>query len=127
MTIGESIRSIRMFRKFKQEDVASKIGVSLQTYNKWENGKTEPKASQLKKIADVLGVKADAIVNGQEGKPDMVDFYLFGRIMADSLQEGGSTNFIFNLYDLVDEPDKVALGMLESCTGRVPEEYGLNV
>ena len=54
--INERIRELRELKEFKQEELAKMINVTTQTYYKWESGKTEPKASQIEKLADALGV-----------------------------------------------------------------------
>jgi transcriptional regulator with XRE-family HTH domain len=45
--LNNVIKEARLERNLKQEDVAAYVGVTVQTYSKWENGKTEPKASQV--------------------------------------------------------------------------------
>jgi transcriptional regulator with XRE-family HTH domain len=54
--ISERIREIRNKKEFNQDDVAAMLNVSKQTYYKWEKGETEPKASQIQKLAKCLGV-----------------------------------------------------------------------
>jgi len=51
--------------RMKQEEVAEKVKVSKQTYLKWENGTTEPKASQVKMLSEVLDVTPNEICEGQ--------------------------------------------------------------
>lgn len=58
---------------FTQEEIAKRVKVAKQTYLKWENGDTEPKASQIKLLAENLGITADEICNG----------YLYGRYTLD--------------------------------------------
>jgi len=64
--INERIRELRELKGFKQEDIASMIKVTTQTYYKWESGKTEPKASQIKMLASALGVSINAIFSNEE-------------------------------------------------------------
>ncbi|MEZ8909402.1 helix-turn-helix domain-containing protein [Vibrio atlanticus] len=47
-----------------QEEIAKRIKVAKQTYLKWENGDTEPKATQIKLLAQELKISADEICNG---------------------------------------------------------------
>lgn len=49
----------------KQSDIADYVGVTAQTYMKWENGKGEPKASHIKKLSEILNVTANEICQGQ--------------------------------------------------------------
>lgn len=66
MSIGSTIKLARERVGLKQNEAADKVGVSLQTYNKWENDKTEPKASQVFKLAQVLKISPNSICKGNE-------------------------------------------------------------
>ena len=56
MTLKDVIKEARSKRSLKQEETAELVGVTVQTYSKWENGKTEPKASQVARLSKILGV-----------------------------------------------------------------------
>ncbi|MBF4333402.1 XRE family transcriptional regulator, partial [Vibrio anguillarum] len=45
--IGDVLKEARIKINLSQSDMASKVGVTKQTYMKWENNITEPKASQV--------------------------------------------------------------------------------
>lgn len=64
--------NIRLARKQKglgQKELAEKIGVALDTVSRWENNVREPKISDIKNIAHVLGVSVDYLLaNTQEEK-----------------------------------------------------------
>lgn len=45
-----------------QESLADALGVDAETYGRWERGSREPKAYDLFRIADILGVPADWLV-----------------------------------------------------------------
>jgi transcriptional regulator with XRE-family HTH domain len=53
-----------MTRSISQTEIAEMVGVTKQTYLKWENGVTEPKASQVVKLAEALGVSETEICRG---------------------------------------------------------------
>ena len=57
MGINENISSLRKSRGYSQEEVASKLDVSRQTYIKYESGDGELSASDLQKVADFYGVE----------------------------------------------------------------------
>jgi len=63
--IGRKISRIREIRGIKQEFLAGELGVSQQTISKIEQSE-EVEDSMLEKIANVLGVSADAIKNFSE-------------------------------------------------------------
>lgn len=58
------LRTAREKAGFTQEEIAKLVKVAKQTYLKWENGDTEPKATQIKLLADNLGITADEICSG---------------------------------------------------------------
>ena len=51
-----NIRQARKARGWTQEQLASAIGTTQQTINRWESGQTEPKVSDLRKISNALGI-----------------------------------------------------------------------
>ncbi|WP_416308572.1 helix-turn-helix transcriptional regulator [Neptunicella sp. SCSIO 80796] len=65
MALKDVIKDARLKQNLKQEDAAEAVGVTVQTYSKWENGKTEPKASQIVKIAKTLNISIKEICTGE--------------------------------------------------------------
>jgi transcriptional regulator with XRE-family HTH domain len=63
--LNNVIKEARIRRNLKQEEVAEFVNVTVQTYSKWENGKTEPKASQVSKLSEILKVSEKEICNGK--------------------------------------------------------------
>lgn len=68
MALKDVIKDARLKRRLKQEEAAKLAGVTVQTYSKWENGKTEPKASQVAVLSKILSVSTNAICNGEEAQ-----------------------------------------------------------
>lgn len=62
----QRIKQLRTEKGLKQEEVAELINVTHQTYQKWETGKTEPKVSQIQKLASVLGVNINGLFEKHE-------------------------------------------------------------
>lgn len=50
MSIAEAIKLIRKKSFLSQESFAKEIGVSFSTVNRWENDKSKPNYTALKKI-----------------------------------------------------------------------------
>ncbi|WP_412498238.1 helix-turn-helix transcriptional regulator [Vibrio furnissii] len=71
--LKDVLRESRSRCGFTQEEIAKRVKVAKQTYLKWEIGDTEPKASQIKLLAENLDITADEICNG----------YLYGRYTLD--------------------------------------------
>ncbi|HHE0570649.1 TPA: helix-turn-helix transcriptional regulator [Vibrio parahaemolyticus] len=77
MMISDVLKEAREKTGQSQSDVADKVGVTKQTYLKWENGVTEPKASQVSKLADVLGVTETEICKGKINKKMPLDTFIY--------------------------------------------------
>ena len=72
---GGNLKRVRQKRKFTQKKLAEALGVSRQAICLWESNKRELKASVLKDIAKVLGVKADELMRGDPSKEEKaIDF-----------------------------------------------------
>lgn len=64
--IKDVLKSARKRKGLTQEQVAKEVKVAKQTYLKWENGDTEPRASQIWELANTLSVSPTEICSGQE-------------------------------------------------------------
>lgn len=56
-----SLEAARVNAKLTQKELADKLGVSNSTIVNWENGRTEPSLTQLKKISELSGIPMDFI------------------------------------------------------------------
>ena len=72
MNLSEKISIIRKARKYTQEEMGNKIGVSRQTVSDWEKGKFEPTLDSIRAIAEVLNVSYDTLLNEKVDLNDKV-------------------------------------------------------
>ena len=56
-----SLKAVRTNAEMTQKEWAEKLGVTDVTVNNWENGKTEPTLSQLRKMSGLSGIPMDFI------------------------------------------------------------------
>ena len=95
MTIGKRIAHLRKEKGLTQEELAQHMGISPQAVSKWENDQTCPDISALPKLARLLGVTVDELLEGRtettavrvlppEQRRDIKDMML--RITVDSAQ-----------------------------------------
>ena len=56
-----SLAAARVNANMNQREFAGFMGVDVSTVTNWEKGKTEPSASQLRKISEVSGIPMDFI------------------------------------------------------------------
>ncbi len=69
MTIGKRIAALRKEKGLTQEELAGHMGVSPQAVSKWENDQTCPDISALPKLARLLGVTVDELLEGKAELP----------------------------------------------------------
>lgn len=63
--ITQKIRFLREQKKLRHEDMADRMGISSSTYGRLESGETRMDVERLKKIADVLDVSVDELLNSE--------------------------------------------------------------
>lgn len=61
MNIGNQIKTLRLEKKAKQEELAEYLGVSAQAVSKWETGASTPDITLLPSIATYFGVSIDEL------------------------------------------------------------------
>jgi transcriptional regulator with XRE-family HTH domain len=64
MPLGTRIRKAREQARISQAELARRIGISKTAMNAIEGGATDPRASRIVAIAQVLGVSTDALLLG---------------------------------------------------------------
>lgn len=60
------LKELRNEKGLSQKQIAKDLGYAQSTYCDWENGKIEPTASALIKIADYYGVCIDYLLGRQD-------------------------------------------------------------
>ena len=63
-SIKQNIRNVRKSRKFTQEEMADRMGMSLTAYRDLEKGDTSIVNSNLHKVADLLETTSEELVLG---------------------------------------------------------------
>lgn len=69
--LSDNLISLRRMKKMTQEDLADKLGVSRQTISKWETGDSVPDMEMGMKLADILQVSLDELMNYSAAKHSM--------------------------------------------------------
>nr|WP_298904054.1 helix-turn-helix domain-containing protein [uncultured Nostoc sp.] len=78
LKISDFIRELRQQLNLSQEKFAAKLGVSLRTVNRWENGSTVPSQMGLKLIEEMLQKM------GESGKRLLNEYLLIAEQREDS-------------------------------------------
>ena len=106
--LGNRIKTLRIAKKFTQEQVAEQIGISRQKYARIENGVNNITLDILSKIASVLDVAVGDITKVLDETPqvsyragtenesskkifDMLDLFYANKHMCEKLQNNKDT------------------------------------
>jgi transcriptional regulator with XRE-family HTH domain len=57
-----TLRQLREQAVLTQAEIAEKIGVSVTTISHWETGSKRPRAGNIRKLAEVLGVTPQVVL-----------------------------------------------------------------
>lgn len=60
--LGDRIKKLRIEAGLTQPDLAKLVGVTNGVISFWENNVNEPKASYLRKLAEIFSVTADYLL-----------------------------------------------------------------
>lgn len=66
MNLGSQLKKFRESKKFSQEDVARKVGVTRQAVYKWESNKSYPDIDNLILLSELYEVTIDELIKGSE-------------------------------------------------------------
>ena len=64
--LAENLVVLRNIRGLSQEAVAEVIGISRQSYSKWELGQTVPDIEKCARLAEFYGITMDALIHQDE-------------------------------------------------------------
>ena len=64
MDISERIRELRKRRGLNQFELSEAIEVSVDSVRRWESNKQFPRADELSRLASILGITVDELLNG---------------------------------------------------------------
>lgn len=61
--LADNLILLRTLRGMTQEQIAEVIGISRQSYAKWEQGETMPDIEKCDRLADFYGISIDALIH----------------------------------------------------------------
>jgi len=70
--VGSRIETARIKAGINQSELARRLGVSPQSIQQWEKGKTAPKSARLRSLSLALGVSQSWLLNGGDNVKDFV-------------------------------------------------------
>ncbi|ELY6624583.1 helix-turn-helix transcriptional regulator [Salmonella enterica] len=119
--LKDVLREKRKSLRLKQSEVAEKIGVTTQTYMKWENGVYEPKVSYISKIAKVLEVTEKEICNGEIKKENIYSTLDFIEKIERMEKALGKTKTLATIYKYIDNKESLFNEMDNNYEGKIEE------
>ena len=87
---SDNLLYLRNLKSLSQEQVAEAVGISRQSYSKWEQGDTFPDIDKCDKLAKFYGVTIDSLIHSDEkmGKtkiaPAPIGKHLWGTVTIGS-------------------------------------------
>ncbi|WP_345100963.1 helix-turn-helix transcriptional regulator [Mucilaginibacter panaciglaebae] len=84
-SIGQNIRTLRHQRGWSQEDVATRLGISIPAFSKIETGVTDINLSRLEQIADIYEIDVVQILDldTEEVEPTPSNLSIVQKKLAD--------------------------------------------
>lgn len=102
--LSDVLKEARNKLGLKQNEVAELVGVTTQTYLKWENGKSEPKISQAGKLAKALKVTEKELCQGEFHRQKM-DTLEFIRKVETLMQHVPHSDFLIGIQDYIHDEE----------------------
>ncbi|MGR6779428.1 helix-turn-helix transcriptional regulator [Moritella viscosa] len=109
--LEDVLKAARSKLNLKQSEVADKLGITTQTYLKWENGRSEPKVSQVGKLATVLRISEKEICQG-EIQTEKVDPLEFVRRVGILISQVPQTEMLIGMHEYINDAE----GFIEMLT-----------
>ena len=86
-TFGEMISSLRREKNMTQNDLADKMNVTDKAVSKWERNLSCPDINSIPKLAEILGVSVEKLLNAQTKQEnskveDIINIALIGVSLA---------------------------------------------
>ncbi|WP_242014119.1 helix-turn-helix transcriptional regulator [Vibrio parahaemolyticus] len=102
--LQDVLKTARNKLGLKQNEVAAMVGVTTQTYLKWENGKSEPKISQAGKLAKALKVSEKELCQGDFHKQKMEPIEFIRRVET-LLKHTPHTEFLIGIQEYIHDEE----------------------
>ena len=99
--LGNNIQTIRKFRGMKQQELADKIGINMQSLSKIERGLNYPAYDTLEKIMEVLDVTPNELLSGvwkyvNQAEKEVCQFLRAEERLNAELKHGHYDNFFYS-------------------------------
>lgn len=107
MTIGTRLQTLRKERHLTQSDVAKALGISQQSYGRWETDKVKPSPTKLTQIATYFDVSTDYLLNSDTEDVDLSEVELLFRTTSKGMTEAEQKIFKQELIEFMKQRKKL--------------------
>jgi len=73
MSFGVRLRELREKCGLSQSGLAERVGISIDSIQNWEQGRTRPRIEALAKLARALGVTVDEVLQESGGRTESAE------------------------------------------------------
>ncbi|MBQ8535585.1 MAG: helix-turn-helix transcriptional regulator [Bacilli bacterium] len=99
--IGKFICSLRKEKQFTQEQLAEKLGVSINAVSKWERGLSFPDVSLYKDLCKELDINIEELINGEKSKSSTAKEKAIINVVKTNKTEKQKKNIIIIVFTLL--------------------------
>jgi transcriptional regulator with XRE-family HTH domain len=86
-TFGDRVAAAREHLAMTEEDLARRLGIKVDTVQKWENDLAEPRANKLQMLAGILNVSLRWLLTGQGDELEAPGFEATSPEVSEILRE----------------------------------------
>lgn len=114
--LSDNLVLLRQLKRLSQEEIADVIGISRQSYAKWEQGETIPDIEKCDKLAKFYGISIDDLVHHDcsVGKarlaPPPIGKHMFGMVTVGSKGQIVIPKAARDTFHIIDGDSLVVLG-----------------
>lgn len=99
--IGKFICSLRKEKQLTQEQLAEKLGVSINAVSKWERGLSFPDVSLYKDLCKELDINIEELINGEKSKSSTAKEKAILNVVKTNKKEKKKRNIIIIVFTLL--------------------------
>ncbi|MDD6275515.1 MAG: helix-turn-helix domain-containing protein [Clostridia bacterium] len=114
--LAENLVILRTIKGMSQEQIAEIVGISRQSYAKWEQGETIPTVDKCAKLAEFYGITVDSLINQNDKigntriPPAPVGKHIWGSVVLGSRGQIVIPNEARKILNLNDGDRLIVLG-----------------
>ncbi|HFI0063699.1 TPA: helix-turn-helix domain-containing protein [Streptococcus suis] len=106
MSLSSRLKELRLSKNLTQSSIANSLGISQQSYARWENGKVTPAPDKLSQIAKFYNVSIDYLL-GETDDMDLSEVEILFRSTSKGMTEEEKKVFKKEIINFMKEREKL--------------------